>query len=121
MAEMREASRRPAGLVWLLVVVLVAGGIAANHIYSEQPLLYRVLALLGLSLVALGLVALTPQGQALWHLLKEARTEIRKVVWPTHQETVRTTFLVVVVVIVMALILWGLDSLLSWGVSSVIG
>jgi preprotein translocase subunit SecE len=54
-------------------------------------------------------------------LLKEARGEIRKVVWPTRQETTQTTLIVVVVVLVMALLLWGLDSLLGWLVSMVVG
>jgi preprotein translocase subunit SecE len=48
-----------------------------------------------------------------WNLIKGSRTEIRKVVWPTRQETTQTTMIVVVFVFVMALILWALDSL-SW-------
>ncbi|MEX5381397.1 preprotein translocase subunit SecE, partial [Acinetobacter towneri] len=54
-------------------------------------------------------------------LLKEARVEIRKVVWPTRQETMQTTLIVVAVVLVMALLLWGLDSLLGWLVSLIVG
>ncbi|MBP5143215.1 preprotein translocase subunit SecE, partial [Pseudomonas chlororaphis] len=53
--------------------------------------------------------------------VKEARTEIRKVVWPTRQETTQTTLIVVAVVLVMALLLWGLDSLLGWLVSLIVG
>ena len=56
-----------------------------------------------------------------WNLAKAARVEIRKVVWPTRQETTQTTLIVLGVVLLMALILWGLDSLLGWIVSSVIG
>jgi preprotein translocase subunit SecE len=54
-------------------------------------------------------------------MFKEARNEIRQVVWPNRQETMQTTLIVVAVVLVMALLLWGLDSLLSWAVSSLIG
>ena len=53
--------------------------------------------------------------------MKEARIEIRKVVWPTRQETTQTTLIVVAVVLVMALLLWGLDSLLGWLVSLIVG
>jgi preprotein translocase subunit SecE len=53
--------------------------------------------------------------------MREARVEIRRVVWPTRQETTQTTFVVVLLVLVFSMILWGLDSLLSWVVSSVIG
>ena len=49
------------------------------------------------------------------------RSEIRRVVWPSNQETTQTTLVVLVLVLIFALILWGLDSLLSWIVSSVIG
>jgi preprotein translocase subunit SecE len=54
-------------------------------------------------------------------LAKEARIEIRKVVWPTRQETTQTTLIVVVMVILVGLILWAMDSTLSWSVSGIIG
>ena len=60
------------------------------------------------------------QGQALWGFMQDARTETRKVVWPTRQETVRTTLLVFVVVTLVAVFLWLLDILLGWGVESLI-
>ncbi|MGB0733098.1 MAG: preprotein translocase subunit SecE, partial [Pontibacterium sp.] len=81
----------------------------------------RVVALLVLAGVA-GFVALqTAKGQAFYSMFKESKAEIRKVVWPSRQETLQMTGLVVVVVLVMALVLWGVDSLLGWAVSSVIG
>ena len=106
---------------WLLVAVLVAVGVYGNSYFADESLLYRVLGLLVLAAVA-GLIALqTAQGVSFWDLTKGSRTEIRKVVWPTRQETVQTTFIVVGFVILVALILWGLDSLLGWLVSLVIG
>ncbi len=108
-------------LKWAVVVVLVAAGIFGNAYFAEESLLYRVLGLLVVALVA-GFVALqTAKGIAFWTLLKEARTEIRKVVWPTKAETRQTTLIVMAVVVVVALLLWGLDSLLSWAVSGIIG
>ncbi len=106
---------------WLLVIVLVAVGVYGNSYFGAESLLYRVLALLALAVVA-GFIALqTAQGAAFWDLTKGSRTEIRKVVWPTRQEAVQTTLIVVAFVVVVALILWGLDSLLGWLVSLVIG
>ena len=92
-----------------------------NWYYQDQSLLYRVLALLALAAVAALLSFQTNQGKALWALIKESRVEIRRVVWPTRQETTQTTFIVVMLVLVFSMILWGLDSLLSWIVSIVIG
>ncbi|WP_028470779.1 preprotein translocase subunit SecE [Neptunomonas japonica] len=108
-------------LKWLVVVLLVAAGVVGNSMYAEQSLLYRVIALLVLGLVA-GFVALqTEKGRAFFTLFKEAKNEVRKVVWPTRQETLQTTAMVVVVVLLIGLMLWGLDTLLGWIVSSIIG
>ena len=106
---------------WLVVFVLIAIGVVGNQYYSAESLLYRVLALVGLAIVA-ALVALqTDRGRCFATLLKEARVEIRKVVWPTRPELVQTTAIVVVFVLVVALLLWGMDSLISWLVAGFIG
>ncbi len=109
------------GLKWLVVALLVVAGVAGNIYFDDQSLLYRVIGLLVLAVVA-GFIALqTTEGSSFWKLAKEARTEVRKVVWPTRQESTQTTLIVVAVVLLMALILWGLDSLIGWVVSLVIG
>ena len=106
---------------WVVVALIVSVGVFGDSYFSAEPVLYRAIALVVLALVA-GFVALqTSKGKAFWSLLKEARIEIRKVVWPTRQETAQTTMIVVAVVLVMALVLWGLDSLLGWIVSQFIG
>jgi len=109
------------GLKWFLVLVLVVAAIGGNMYYAEYSLLYRVLGIVALSLVAAVVAVQTEKGGAFWGLAKEARTEIRKVVWPTRQEAVQTTLIVVAFVLVMSLILWGLDTFLGWLVSLVIG
>jgi len=108
-------------LKWLAVVILIAVGVVGNQYYSAQPILYRVLALLAIAFVAAYVGLQTGKGKAFFVLAKEARAEIRKVVWPTRQETTQTTLIVVAVVLVMALLLWGLDSLLGWLVSLIVG
>ncbi|MBC3948912.1 MULTISPECIES: preprotein translocase subunit SecE [Pseudomonas] len=108
-------------LKWLVVVALVVVGVVGNQYYSAQPILYRVLVLLVLAGVAAFVGLQTARGKAFFVLAKEARAEIRKVVWPTRQETTQTTLIVVAVVLVMALLLWGLDSLLGWLVSLIVG
>ncbi|MCC6077374.1 preprotein translocase subunit SecE [Pseudomonas sp. GCM10022188] len=106
---------------WLLVAVLVAVAVVGNQYFAAEPILYRVLGIVVLAGVA-GFVALqTVKGSTFFALVKEARAEMRKVVWPTRQETTQTTLIVVAVVLVMALLLWGLDSLLGWLVSLIVG
>jgi len=120
-AKTESQSSNIDGLKWLVVLLLVAGAVAGNIYYADQSLLYRVLALVALAIVAAFVAVQTEQGGAFWKLTKEARTEIRKVVWPTRQESTQTTLIVVGFVLLMSLILWGLDSLLGWLVSLVIG
>ena len=108
-------------LKWLVVAALLAGGVFANWYYQDEMLLLRVAGLLATAAVAILLALQTERGNAIWSLLKEARTEVRRVVWPTNQETTQTTLVVIAIVFVFALILWGLDSLLGWIVSSIIG
>lgn len=108
-------------LKWLIVVGLLAGGVFANWYYQDEMLLLRVAGLLGIAGVAMLLALQTERGRAIWSLLKEARTEVRRVVWPSNQETTQTTLVVLLLVFVFALILWGLDTLLGWIVSSIIG
>ncbi|WPP00399.1 preprotein translocase subunit SecE [Pseudomonas sp. HR96] len=108
-------------LKWLAVVALVVVGVVGNQYYHASPILYRVLALLVIAAVAAFVALQTAKGKSFFVLAKEARTEIRKVVWPTRQETTQTTLIVVAVVLVMALLLWGLDSLLGWLVSLIVG
>ncbi|MBV4548899.1 preprotein translocase subunit SecE [Pseudomonas triticicola] len=108
-------------LKWLVVVALVVVGVVGNQYYAASPILYRVLALLAIAVVAAFVGLQTAKGKSFFVLVKEARTEIRKVVWPTRQETTQTTLIVVAVVLVMALLLWGLDSLLGWLVSLIVG
>lgn len=108
-------------LKWLIVVAILAGGIYANSYYAVIEPLYRALAGLVIAGVALAIALQTEKGAWVWNLAKEARVEVRKVVWPTTQETTQTTLIVVAVVIFVALVLWALDSGLSWGVAGTIG
>ena len=104
------------------MLALVAGGIFGNSYYGDQPILYRVLALVALS-VGRGLDRLADSKKAapFLTLVKGSRTEIRKVVWPTRQETTQTTLIVFVFVIITGLILWVLDSVLGWLASLILG
>ena len=108
-------------LKWLVVAALLSGGVFANWYYQDEMLLIRVAGLLTAAAAAILVALQTERGKAIWALLKESRTEVRRVVWPSNQETTQTTMVVLLLVVIFALILWGLDSLLGWIVSSIIG
>lgn len=109
------------GLKWLTVALLIAGAVYGNYHFSEESLLYRVVALIVVAVVVAFVAAKTQKGDSFISLLRGAYTEARRVVWPSRQERNQTTLMVVVVVFVMSLILWGLDSLFGWLASMVIG
>ena len=106
---------------WLIVAVLLVVAIGGNFVYREYSLPLRALVVV-LIIVAAGVVALmTVKGKATVAFAREARTEVRKVIWPTRQETLHTTLIVAAVTAVMSLILWGLDGILVRLVSFITG
>ena len=108
-------------LKWLVAFLLLGGAIYANWYYGAESALYRALGMIVVVLAAAYVAAQTEKGTAVVELAIGARTELRKVVWPTKQERNQTTLIVVAVILLMSLILWGIDSLLSWGASQIMG
>tara|TARA_Y100000588_G_scaffold365309_1_gene429799 strand:- start:1 stop:342 length:342 start_codon:yes stop_codon:yes gene_type:complete len=99
---------------WLGVLALILGGLWAFYAFADESLLFRVLGLLAVIGVAGALGLQTEKGRQAWGFAREARTEVRKVVWPTRKETVQTTGLIMAMVGLVAVFLWGLDSFLGW-------
>jgi preprotein translocase subunit SecE len=108
-------------LKWLVVFAIIGGGIFGNWYYQAEPLLFRVMVLLALAALAIFVAGQTGRGRSIWGLMKDSRGEIRRVIWPKREETVQTTVIVLVLVLIFALILWLLDSGLTWIVSALIG
>lgn len=102
-------------------VLLLVAGIGAFYALPDYSTLLRVLGLLVLVGLAVALFATTQRGGELFHFMKGARQEVRKMVWPTRQEALQTTLIVVVLVILVGIFLWLVDMLLGWGVSHVVG
>lgn len=105
----------------IVAVLLVAGGIVGFYYFSEESTLFRVIGLLVVFGVAVAISLMTAVGKQSWQFVKDARTEVRKVVWPTRKEASQTTLLIMASVILVGLVLWGLDSLLLWGVQILTG
>ena len=71
--------------------------------------------------IALGALALTHQGQAFKTLLLDSRVELRRVTWPSKQETTTYTWQVTVVTAILALLVWVMDLVFSELIRFVIG
>lgn len=115
------AGRAVDALKWLVVFGLLAAAVVGNAVFSAEPLLWRVIGALVLVVAAAGMAVLTAKGRQFVAFSKEARIELRKIVWPTRQERLQTTLVVFAVVAVMAFLLWAFDWLLGLVVSNIIG
>src|SRR3984957_6884372 len=123
MAEVQTpagASAKDTALMMLSVVVLIAG-IVAFYWYDELALPFRVVMVLAGLAAGAGLMWLTWCGREFWHFALAARIELRKVVWPEREETIKTTYVVFIFAIVMGLFFWGLDWVLTWLARLLIG
>jgi preprotein translocase subunit SecE len=100
-------------------LLLVIAGVAAFYYFSEILLLYRVLAIVAIVVIALAIMRTTQVGQDVWVFMLESKQEVRKVVWPSRQDTMQTTLMVLAMVVVVGLILWFLDAFLIWAVKTV--
>ena len=105
---------------WVAAAALVGAGIYLNSYFSAESLLLRTIGLLFVAAIAGWAAAQTEKGGAFIDLCMEARVEIRKVVWPSRQETTQTTIVVLIVIFIVAIILWLLDSMLNGIISSFI-
>jgi len=95
-----------------VAVLLVLSAIGGFHYWGEHSLLLRVLGLLAVVAVAGAIALQSVPGRALVDFALESRTEVRKVVWPTRQETIQTTLVVLAMVLAIGLVMWLVDMVL---------
>ena len=105
----------------VFAVLLVMAGVAAFYYFSEKAMIIRVATVLG-GMFGAGLLFLTTATGRLFKVYsQESVDEVRKVVWPTRKETLQTTAIVFVFVVIMALFLWLVDGSLLWTMKKLIG
>ena len=106
----------------LIAAAALVGGLYAYYYYeAEIAQAIRVLMVLGGTVAGIGIAMTSVQGQRLWHFIQGSRVEIRKVIWPTKQETTQTAIAVFVFTLVMMLFFWILDSGLLWLTRTLVG
>jgi len=106
----------------LIAAVAILGGLYSYYYYENQlPLPVRVLIVLGATGIGIAIGMMSTQGRRLWHFIQGSRVEIRKVVWPTKQETTQTAIAVFLFTLIMAVFFWLLDSGLLWVTRQFVG
>ncbi|MEH6457466.1 MAG: preprotein translocase subunit SecE [Cocleimonas sp.] len=104
----------------ILALAVLILGIWGFYFFAQEALLYRVLGILAAVGVAVGIAATTAKGRGLISFLGSSRSEVRKIVWPTRAETMQTTLMVFIMVVILAIFLWFIDMLLGFGVKSLL-
>ena len=105
----------------VLALLLVAAGIAGFYLLAERVLVLRILAVLAGVALAAAVLWTTRIGQSGLAFAREAAAETRRVVWPSRKETIQTTAVVFVLVLVMAIFLWVVDIGFLWMVKMLMG
>ena len=106
---------------YALALLLVVGGVFAFYWFAQWPTAMRALTVAAGVLLGAVVFALTTKGIQTREFLSEARFELRKVVWPTRQEAMRTTWVVMIAVVILSLILAGFDVVIQAAVKLVLG
>ncbi|MEJ0036903.1 MAG: preprotein translocase subunit SecE [Gammaproteobacteria bacterium] len=105
----------------VVAALLVVGGITGYYLLSTQPAWQRWLCVVGGLLLAALVVAMSAYGRGLKQFVLDARVELRKIVWPTRQETLQVTLAVFIFVIVAGLFFWLVDLGLAWATKALSG
>jgi len=113
-------------VLWVIALILLGSSMMVNqHLPAywapANDVWVRVGVILACIIVALGLLYATHQGKGFVRLLKDARIELRRVTWPTKQETMTTSWQVLAVVLVASILLWCFDYGLGWLIKLIIG
>jgi preprotein translocase subunit SecE len=108
--------------LWLVAATaLVVGGLVAYYALNAQPTVLRVIAVLAGVGLGAGAFAMSTLGQTVWQFALGSRVELRKMVWPSIDETRKTTLVVAVFVVILGLFFWFVDWVLAWGTRHLLG
>ena len=107
--------------LWLMIAAILVLAVLANNYFSHQAVAIRLIGWIIAALAMLLVFFYTTQGRRFGSFAQASRAELRKVVWPTREETIRTTLIVMAMVVVASLFLWGIDTLLLWAVAFLTG
>ena len=113
-------------VLWLIAIILLVGAALVNQYLPAywapaNDIWVRIGIILTCIVVALGLLYATHQGKGFVRLLRDARIELRRVTWPSKQETITTSWQVLLVVVVASLVLWCFDYGVGWFIKLIIG
>tara|TARA_B100000965_G_scaffold307087_1_gene266026 strand:- start:3633 stop:4004 length:372 start_codon:yes stop_codon:yes gene_type:complete len=121
MSESKVVMSKNNSLLLVVSLLVLVTGVILFYYFSEVRLFYRVLGILLSIVVASSIMYQTDFGKTVFNYVSDSKIELKKVTWPTKQETTQTTLGVLVIVVIIGLILWLLDMLFAWSVGTLYG
>lgn len=123
MSQKVDSTASSADVVKLILsLAVLVGGVYGFYVLAgEVPVWARALGLLAVTGIAVFIASRSQQGAVVLSFLADANMERRKVVWPTRQETLQTTLIVIVAVIVVSIMLWLVDLFFGWLIRTLLG
>ncbi len=102
--------------LWIGLLLITILAFFGTYYYDfSAPI--KAIIWIGWFVVAVVLGFFTSKGKEIFAFAKDAKIELQKVVWPTRQETIQTTSIVMVMVTITGFVLWGIDSIMMWAIA----
>mgnify|MGYP000279791376 FL=1 len=120
MTEKNIESKPNNSYLMLSIGVLIIG-MFLFYYYSDVRLFYRVLGMISVIILSGFIGYQSDFGKLVYSYVTDSKVELKKVTWPTKQETTQTTLGVIFVVIVVGILLWLFDMLLGWAIGTLYG
>ena len=120
MTEKNIETKSSTSYLILSIGVLITGMILFYY-YSDVRLFYRVVGMISVVIFSAFIAYQSDFGKLVYSYVTDSKVELKKVTWPTKQETTQTTLGVIFVVIVVGILLWLFDMLLGWAIGTLYG
>ncbi len=120
MSESKTRENNSTPLIVLSILIMLSG-VVLFYYFSEIRLFYRVLGMMAVIVIAGGIIYQTDFGKTVHGYVTDSKQELKKVVWPTKQETTQTALGVIAIVVIIGLILWLIDMFFGWSIGTLYG
>ena len=120
MTEKNIETKSSKSYLILSIGVLISGMILFYY-YSDVRLFYRVVGMISVVIFSAFIAYQSDFGKLVYSYVTDSKVELKKVTWPTKQETTQTTLGVIFVVIIVGILLWLFDMLLGWAIGTLYG
>ena len=120
MTEKNIETKSSKSYLILSIGVLITGMILFYY-YSDVRLFYRVIGMISVVIFSALIAYQSDFGKLVYSYVTDSKVELKKVTWPTKQETTQTTLGVIFVVIIVGILLWLFDMLLGWAIGTLYG